>query len=169
MVSIISNSSLNLNTQQISSKKENKVGFSSKDAGKTEYKNPVNPTTEKALACIAPTALSVVLGAVVGYAANKLIPAVGKKSAIAVGVVVAVISGLMSIPGAVYKANVNASMKKEQYDPFEAGKKAETALQRQLLEIAKDNPDALSKNADIALKLGLAKNGNGMAIVTPNA
>lgn len=165
MVSGLSNLTFRAASQEIRSNgREKSVGFS---AEKSEYHNPVNPTIEKAVACTGPVILSglIGIGAFIGSKHVK-VDAVKNNPKI-IGGVAALITAILTIPGAIYNANVRARMKKEQYNPFEAEKKAETVLQRQLLEQAKGNPDDLSSNADIALKLGIAKNGGG-AVIFPS-
>lgn len=162
-----------LSSRNLGHRESNSVGFSGE---KSEFNNPVNPTTEKALACVGPSILSIILGGAAYFAAHNLVEIAGKKlshvKSLWIGAGVAALSALMTIPGAIYNANVRASMRKEQYNPFEAEKKAETALQRQLLKQARKDPDdlkALSEKANIAMTLGIAKQGNGIAFISPNS
>lgn len=167
MVSGISNSSFNLTAQPIRNRenqKEKSVKFA---ANNSEYNNPVNKNTEMIVACSGPAILSLALGTGAGLMAKFMTTKVGNKMALGIGAVVTGVSALLTIPGAIYSANVNASMKKEHYNVFEGERKAATNIAREIHQETKD-PDKLKSNIDNYFKFRTAEKGNGIGIISSN-
>lgn len=152
MVSSLSNVSLNCTTLR----SQKSVGFSAqKDS---EYKNPVSPTMERVVACTGPTVLSLILGTAAGFAVKHAFEFKNKKWPLIIGTGVAVVSGLMSIPGAWYGANVNTPLKKGEFSVKDAELKAETNIARGINEESKD-PGNLDESLNHFYKLNMAKKG----------
>lgn len=141
------------------------VGFSSQQ--QDEYSNPVSIRTEKMLSLIGPTALSLVVGTVAGFATKSLTKA-KTATAVTVGALATAVTALATIPGAVYAAKNRATMRNEQWNVYGAERKAATNIARGIHQEAKD-PDMLSQAIDHQLKFKTSENGNGMAFITTNS
>ncbi|MEI7474982.1 MAG: hypothetical protein WCK67_09415 [bacterium] len=167
----VQNKAVALNNSQ--ALKSDAVSFKGdKEQEKTKYENPVNRKWEMGLAAYGAIALSVVLGAGAAFVTHKGLglPVFADKvknkglwTAVA-GVATTVVTGLLSIPGAMYNANVTGFVKQKEMDVFSRDRSFQTNVMEKLDKQVKDPEADLDKSLTSYMKLQMGKNGSSQTL-----
>lgn len=142
-----------------------KVAFSGNDNNQS-YENPISRNTEKSLAVLGATALSLAAGAGAGFIAKYAKQA--RKFSWPIAAVAAIITGVLTIPSKLYNANVSSFTREKGMDVFSREKSAETGITENIDSGIKQGEESLDDSINKYLKYKTGQNGNGMVIINPN-
>jgi hypothetical protein len=162
---LFSGYSPNLNAIRFESKKnlsESKRQNISFEGDKPQYENPVSRKMEKFLAAMGTLAFSVIPGAIATFLTYEFKQ--NKKLAAIAGLTTTAITALLTMPGALYNANVQAFAKEKEADVFSRTKSVETKLSEGIDQNITNNTKSFEENINDYVRFTIGHNGRGSGL-----
>ena len=141
-------------------RKANNVSFGRKS---DEYENPISRSTERNLAIISASGISLVTGTIAGVIAKGVS---STKAALITGGLTAAATLALTLPGSLYRAKVKAFTEEKEMDVFSRDRNVKTTLLEGMDKEANDDAVPFDKKLDDHLKLQTANRGNAVMVQT---
>lgn len=144
------------------------------DDKKSKYENPINRKMEIGLAAWGALALSLASGLGLALLSHNLMGSISKQMpnkkmiAMGVGAVTTLITGALSLPGAMYNANVTGFAKEKEMNVFSREKSFQTNVMEKLDKQVKDPEADLDTSLNSYLKLNMGRKGNAQTLGVMN-
>lgn len=131
-----------------------------------EYENPISRSTERNLAIISASGISLVAGTIAGVIAKGVS---STKAALITGGLTAAATLALMLPGSLYRAKVKAFTEEKEMDVFSRDRNVKTTLLEDMDKEANNKEVPFDKKLDDHLKLQTANRGSAVMVQTSSS